>query len=465
MNKEIHFVGIKGVGMTALAIILKEQGFQVSGSDTGESFVTDQALQEAQIEVSGTFDESHISKNLKQVIYSGAYHPKKNIELKTAIKLNIPTLTQQEALAEIVKDKKLIAVAGVGGKTTTSAMISHVLRESGRKVGYFVGAGKINGENKPGGWGEDELFVAEADEYANSAGRDNTPKLLLLEPTYAVITNIMHDHPDIYKTEKNTIDTFKKFLEQLKPDGKIYLNFDDPISMRVANEIDIQAKIITIGKDEKSDWQIKNIEHRKENTVAALGFEGEEYTLKLHLIADYNVRNATQAAAVAHDQGISWDVIQNALGNFSGVGRRQEFVGKAGEVLLYDDYAHHPHEIKATIQAFKNRFPDRRIWVLFESHTFTRTAVLLSDFIEALTLADKISIMPIFSSAREKPEKFKLSKEILAKKLKEKGKDVNALSFEETPQYVKEHSQDNDLILTMGAGKVYELHEKIQQLI
>ncbi len=455
-----HFIGIKGVGMTALALIFKDKGWRVSGSDLGQTFITDQALHQAGIKVFTGFSAEHLDSDLDLVVYSGAYRPDSNPELKAALAAKFKTVTQQQALAQVLGTKHLVAVAGVGGKTTTSALLAHLFRSSGRDVGYFLGAGQFNGIFRPGSWGKDNLFVAEADEYANNIGLDNTPKLLLLQPTDVVLPNLQYDHPDIYSSPKDTLATFKQFLSKIPPQGKLYYNADSDFIEQLISSITSLPSSVLVGFSRNCDWFIKPISYQDEYTKVQIFHEGKKLELKLLIFGSYNVRNAVLAGALAYERGLSWDQISQALSTFKGVGRRQEFKGQRDGALFYDDYGHHPAEIKATLQAFKQRFPQRRIWVFFESHTYSRTQTLLTDFITSLSLADKISIMPIFSSAREKASDFSLTNQILAQRLRTLGKDAQALSFDEAPKYLDRHLKSGDLILTMGAGLVYQLHTR-----
>lgn len=463
-NKHYHLVGIKGVGMTALAGILKGKGVIVSGSDTGESFVTDLALERLGVDVSAGFDQINITKKIEVVVYSGAYSIKDNPELIQAKDLGIPIYTQQEMLVDLVKDKKVIAVAGVGGKTTVAAMLAMIFRGSGRDLGYFIGAGVINHNKPPGRWGEDEYFVVEADEYANSIGTDNTPKLLLLDPLIVIIPNLRFDHPDIYKDEQDTIDTFRTFLAKVPADGAIYINAEDKLTEQVLDGADIKAKITSIGTH-SGDWRISTTSTTKDVIKGTVTRNGQVHELTLNLVGIYNLFNGALAAIVAKDIGLEWSQILSTLAGFKGIGRRQQFIGKVNDILLYDDYAHHPHEISATIISFKKQFPDRRLWILFESHTYTRTQALLPDFIKALGESDVVSIMPIFSSAREDKSDFNLSENSIAEELRSRGVLANALSFKDAPKYIADNATSQDIILTMGAGKVYELHEEIIQAL
>lgn len=459
MHKHIHLVGIRGVGMTALAIILNDNGYTVTGSDISESYVTDQALELAGIKVSDNFSSKNITSDIDIVVFSGAYHPEKNPELIQAIKMNIPHVSQQEMLKETVKDKSLIAVAGVGGKTTTSAMLAHILRSSGKDAGYFVGAGSFNKTNRPGSWGKDNLFVAEADEYANRVGTDNTPKLLLLTPQNIILTHVFHDHPDIYKDESTTEKTFLKFVKNIKPGGTVYINYNDPLSLKIVELAD--KKYISIGRNSNADWHIKDIIHDDEHTNTTLIHDGKELSFSLPMIADYNIENASLAAAAAFDQGVKWKDIVKALSTFAGVSRRQEFIGKYNGALLYDDYGHHPHEVKETIKAFKSHFPHKKLWVLFESHTFTRTSTFYEEFTQALSFADRVSIMPIFSSARERKSEFNFSEGQFADDVSLKGTLAEAMTFEEAPNILTKELSEDYVLLTMGAGIVYKLYDKL----
>ncbi len=456
MHKRIHMVGIKGVGMSALAFILKGKGYLVTGSDDSESYVTDTALSNSGIRVFSRFSPLNL-KGASRIIFSGAYNAQNNPEVATAISSGIPLSTQQEALSEEVSGKKLIAVAGVGGKTTTSAMLAHIFRKCGRDVGYFVGAGNI-GSSPGGSWGTDEFFVSEADEYANNFGIDNTPKLLLMRPQYAVIPNLYFDHPDLYGSPSATEETFRLFLSRIPTRGGIYVSGGDALTRRILSKNKFKAKITTLGGG--GEWKLTNFKLKNNSVSADLVGDGQ-HRITLNLVGTYNLANAALAALVAHDQGIPWDKILSALASFPGVGRRQEYMGSLDSTLLYDDYAHHPHEVKSTIQAFKQQFPERKIWVLFESHTLTRTQKFLDDFSSALSESDQVSIMPIFASAREKADNSNKLEKALVRKILKNGIPANTLDYSQAPAYIKSHISPNHLILTMGAGIVYKLHAKI----
>ncbi len=456
-----HLVGIKGVGMTALALILKEKGWRLTGSDVAKSFITDQALAQAQIPVYAGFDPNHLTSDLDLVIYSGAYRPQTHPELKQALQLGLKLQTQQEALADLVRNRHLIAVAGVGGKTTTSALLAHLFRTAGKPVGFFVGAGQINGQPQTGSWGADPVFVTEADEYANNLDLDPTPKLLLLKPQEIVFPNLQYDHPDIYQSPEQTLSVFTKFVQKLPPNGRIYFNQDNEFLTQLLTQINQPIFTESVGFNSQSDWHIQELKYQAEQTLVTIFHEGKKYELSLLLFGNYNARNAVLAAVVGLRHGLKWSAIQSALASFKGVGRRQEFKGKLNGALFYDDYGHHPAEIKATLTAFKQRFPQRRLWLFFESHTYTRTFKLLPDFIEALSLADKLTILPIFASARENPAQFNFTTQDFVNALKKSGQSsVNFLEFAEAPAYLQAHLQPNDLILTMGAGVSYQLHDK-----
>ncbi len=430
MIKKVFFVGIKGVGMTALALAMQNAGWAVSGSDTGESFITDNILRSRRIEILSTID-TPIPEGMDKVIYSGAYTSP------------IGAIPLAQALSEFVEDRKVIAVAGVGGKTTTTAMLAILFRKLGRDVGYYVGTGSIAGLSAPGASGTDSYYVVEADEYAISKS-DHRPKFALLHPEILITTNIVFDHPDIYKDESATLTAFTNLIKSIPRGGTWICNPSDPLTKQILDTLLASA----------SDSESRRVK------VILYGSNHPLYNkLNLSVFGDQNKLDALAAVLAAIETGVAEEEALATLKEYKGAGRRQEYRGEAQGRLLYDDYGHHPQEIALTIQSFKDHFPGKRLLVVFESHTYTRTESLLKEFANALQLADRAFIMPIFESAREKGQTHSVTPTSIASMIP----GATALTWENAAQVVWDASQSGDILLTMGAGFVYKLHEQFLQ--
>jgi UDP-N-acetylmuramate--alanine ligase len=426
-SKQVFFIGIKGVGMTSLAVAMQDAGWIVSGSDTGESFITDDILAARGIPVS-TPVLSPVPPETNLIIYSGAYTPS-----PSAIK----TLPLAQALAEFAKDRKVIAVAGVGGKTTTSAMMASLFHALNLPVGYYVGTGSISGLAAPGAAGTNPWYVVESDEYAIGK-TDHRPKFALLKPEIVVTTNIIHDHPDIYPDESATMKVFADLVASIPPGGTWICNPSDPLTAQILR---LQGPTLKA---------IKVVQYGSDHPLYS--------QLKLSVFGDQNRLDALAAVLAAIASGTPESDALEAITSYHGAGRRQEFHGEVAGRLLYDDYGHHPREIELTVQSFKEYFPTRRLILVFESHTYTRTESLLDDFAKAIAIADLAFIMPIFESAREKGQPHSITPDSFAAMIP----GAQALTWDSAATKVWDSSSPGDVILTMGAGFVYKLHDQFK---
>lgn len=423
--------------MTALALAMQDAGWEVSGSDTGESFITDTILAKRGIEVFS--DLAHpLPTNLDLLVYSAAYTPPIT---------KVRALSLAEALADFLKDRSVIAVAGVGGKTTTSAMLATLMQAAGRDVGYYIGTGSVPGLPAPGASGSDPYFVVEADEYAIKK-TDTRPKFALLSPKILITTNIIHDHPDIYPDEGSTLRAFTKLITSLAP-GSVWIHSaTDPLTQQIIN---LQ------GDSLKSLKSIKLIQYDTDHPLYS--------QLDLQVFGQHNQLDALAATLAAIEAGLTEQEALRAITSYHGAERRQERVGEVKGRLLYDDYGHHPEEIEATIKAFKQEFPNHRLVLIFESHTYSRTQSLFSEFAHALSLADQVYVMPIFESAREKGKTHTTNHHQLADQVVKLGTPAKSLEWETAAQEIINNSKDQDLLLTMGAGFVYKLHQQFKELL
>ncbi len=415
--KRIYFVGIKGVAMAALAIWAKEAGKIVAGSDVTEEFPTDEELKKAGIDVHEGFEDVHLAVFQPDlIIYTGAHGGWDNLQVQEAIKRGIPVVPHGKALGTVMEGKRQIAVAGSHGKTTTSAMIATILTEADLDPSYAIGCGSIRGLGAAGHAGKGDWFVAEADEYVTDPGHDATPRFLWLKPDVLVVTNIDYDHPDVYPDLFSVQQAFAKLQKQSK---FTIVSADDPASSILANG----ENVVTFGLSEKLN------------------------ELKLQIPGRHNMLNAAAAIAVCERIGIAWKIVKRGLAHFGGTKRRFEKLGEVRGAFIYDDYAHHPKEIEATIAAFRDRYPKKRLIVVFQPHTYSRTKALLTDFTRALGRADIALVTDIYASARETQRE-----EGLAQRLG----GVYAPTRNDVSEWLEKELNENDVIVFMGAGDIYQ---------
>lgn len=469
MNKiqAMHFVGIKGVGMAALAIIAKEAGLQVTGSDIAETFITDEQLHKVGITPVVGFAAEHID-GADMVITTGAHGGFDNIEVTTAKAKGIPVFTQGEAVGAFMEGKLLgrsykgISIAGTHGKTTTTGMVATMLKANDLDPTYVIGTGGIPSLGMPGHYGKGDYFVAEADEYATEPTYDKTPKFLWHHPQVAVFTNIELDHPDVYASVEEMRRAFLQFAKNLPTDGVIIACGDDPQIQLLLHEY--QGKVITYGTDVRNDYILQQITTQEGRTRFTFKTaEGNEEAGEVGVIGKHNALNALAAWIVGKQIGLSAAQINQGLQAFTGSRRRSEYIGKlTSGALLYDDYAHHPTEIATTLRGFKEAFPDKKLVCIFQPHTYSRTKKLFEQFIDSLSLADEVVLVTIYASLREKADPT-VSSEKLASKLKERKAETTFLpSLPDVVKYVdqKKYSEDT-VVLTMGAGDIYRISESL----
>lgn len=425
--KQIHFIGIGGIGVSAIAKMMLLQGKKVSGSDLSESEITHE-LAEAGAVISIGHRAENLPKNTDLLVYT-VIIPESNPELSLAKERGIKMLSYPEVLGLISSHKKTIAVSGTHGKTTTTAMIAKVFLDAGKDPTVVVGS-KLLEQKSNFVAGKGEYFIVEACEYKRS--------FLNINPTIAVITNIDNDHLDYYKDFKDIQSAFREFSLKVPSSGAVIC---DAKNERLAPVIkDLKCRAI-----DYMDFYDKNIE---------LGVSG-----------DHNRKNAAVALAVANVVGLDIEKAKISLKDFRGTWRRFEYKGvmKNG-ALVYDDYAHHPTEIKATISGAREKFPDKKLTVIFQPHLYSRTKLLFDDFVSALSMADKIVVTDIYA-ARE-PNDKSITGKILADAVKIINKNTLYISdFNEIASYLNKNSDNNDVLITMGAGDVYKIGEKLAGVI
>jgi len=463
--KRIHFTGIKGVGMTALACVAKDFGMKVTGSDVAERFVTDETLRKKGISVRvGFTKENMVSLKPDLVVYGAAHQGEGNPEVAAAATLDIPTLTLGETLGLFYNTKKGISVAGVGGKSTTTAMLATILEQADKHPSYMVGAGKISALAYPGKYDHrGNWFVAEADEYVCSP-RNQHPKFYYQQPTMIVLPSLAYDHPDIYQSPEETLKVFKIFVEKLPQDGVLIVNLDSEMINKLLKVARVKAKLITYGETQ-GEWRLQDYQAQKETIHFKLTHGQSSRPFAISVPGKINGLNATGAILASEFMGLPDEEIQAGLLEFTGVERRFEKIAQVGTTLLYDDYAHHPQEIQATLSIAKERLTNKKILVIFQPHTYSRTKALLSEFAQSFKDADEVLVTNIFASARES-DSLGITGQILAERVRLYHPQVTFCADESAVlAYLAAKDLADTAIFTLGAGDIFLWHERIMALI
>ena len=445
----IHFIGIGGISMSGLAEILLNRGFAVSGSDSKASPLTEH-LSSLGIRVDIGQAADNITDDIDVVVYTAAIHPD-NPEYAAAEAKGLPILTRAELLGQIMRNyRTAIAVAGTHGKTTTTSMTAEMLMKAGTDPTVSVGGilPSIGGNIRIG---TSDIFVTEACEYTNS--------FLSFFPTIALILNVDADHLDFFKDIDDIASSFHRFAALVPDDGTLIIGRDSAKYDAVTK--DLTCHIVTFGFDPASDYTAENITYNEYGQASFDCVIGGRKAgrMSLHVPGRHNILNALAACAAGCTLGLPWDIISSGIGDFHGTDRRFEIKGKLGDITVIDDYAHHPSEIRATLEAAQ-RFPHNELWLAFQPHTYTRTKALLPEFADALSLADHVILADIYA-AREK-NTVGISSDDLRAETARRGTDVIYLpTFGEIEDYLLEHCAENDLIMTMGAGNIFEVGEHL----
>lgn len=376
-----HFIGIKGTGMSALAIILRDLGYEVSGSDIEKHFFTEDGLIKNNINIT-PYDASNIKENMK--IIKGASIKDDNPELIRARELNLNIYEYNEMVGFLTKKFKTICIAGCHGKTTTTSMLSHAL-DGIKKISYLIGDGTGHASR------ESEYFILESCEYKRH--------FLAYQPYYAIITNIDLDHVDYYKNIDDVINAYQEFA--LKAEKLVIACGDDPYT----HLIEVNKPIFYYGLDEDNDIVATNVEYKQSGTSFEVSIEGNYYGFfDLPIYGKYQLLDALAVIAVCYYERIEAKEVSKALKTFEGAKRRFNEI-PAGDSIIIDDYAHHPNEIKATLKAVKQKYPDKKIIGIFQPHTFSRTKEFSHDIALILNKCDYAYVMDIHPS-REKQEDY-----------------------------------------------------------
>ena len=446
---KIHMIGIGGAGMSGIAEVLKSRGQEVSGSDLKESAYT-RRLREAGITVYIGHDTGQVG-DADQVVISTAI-PKTNPELLEARRRSIPVLPRAAALASILEGSRSVAIAGTHGKTTTTSMTAHVLRSLGENPTALVG-GELNDIGSNVAFGRQDLVVAEADESDRS--------FLYLRPQVAVVTNVEFDHPDFYDSLDDVIETFGKFLGALPPDGHLVVCADDPVCLRLAEEAPCPVTTYGISGGDLMAEVLGPNSYR-------LFEDGEERgTVELGVYGRHNVLNSL--ASVATARWIGHDPYEAALTlrTFGGVRRRFQLKGERGEVRVVDDYAHHPTELSATLDAARSTVGDGgRVIAVFQPHRYSRTRALYKEFGDSFGAADAVVITEVYG-AGEMPQPGVNGKLIVDAICETRGHpEVFYLPQQGAiPRVLRDISEPGDLVLTLGAGDISGVGDDLLELL
>mgnify|MGYP003537462191 CR=1 FL=1 len=438
--KNIHLIGIGGSGMCPLAEILHSKGYLITGSDNNESDPL-KRIKALGIKVY----MGHAPENVhgaELIVYSAAIS-EDNPEIVEAKKLGIPLMERSHMLGALTRRyDNVIGVCGTHGKTTVSSMITHILILNKQNPTAVIG-GKLPLINSNGIAGESDTMVCESCEFVDT--------FLQLSPDKAVLLNIDNDHLDYFKTMDNLVASFSKFVNMA---SLTFVNGDDPLCMKAVEN----CQYMTFGLSSKNDFYAENITSGKFGFCFDVMYRGEKLTrLNMHIPGKHNIYNGLATFAACYSEGIAPDDIAKAVESFTGAGRRFEFLGEYNGFTLADDYAHHPTEIKATLTAAKE-LNYNNVIAVFQPFTFSRTALLKEEFIEALSIADKVILTPIMGS--REVNTYNIYSEDIAKELK----DCTVVDgFRNIADKIIETAKENDIVITMGGGDIYKAAHIVQE--
>ena len=448
--KRVHCLGIGGIGLSAVAEILRDRGYIVSGTDIHPSKVT-RHLEYLGIKVFTEHKPENV-EGVDAIVYSAAVS-EENPEVVRAHQLGIPLFSRAEVLGMIMDDyENSVAICGTHGKTTVTSMTSLILRNAEYKPTILVGGNlqQINGNVEIGGT---KYFVTEACEYMDS--------FLQLKPSIGVILNIDSDHLDYFKTMDHIVQSFSTFVEQIPPHGIIIAFGDNPFVRSILKD---HTNKITYGYSESNDFYAENI---KFNENGFPGFDichkgSKVASLELNVPGEHNVLNAMAAFVTTSYLGVDIPVIQQTLKEYSGTNRRFDYIGTTEKgVKVIDDYAHHPTEIKATLAAAKN-VKHNKLWLIFQPHTYTRTKALFNEFVDAFLDADVVILTDIYAAREKDVYNISSYKLVTAMKAKHPDKPVYYVKdFEDIAKYIEKFAGKDDIVMTMGAGDVYKVGDML----
>lgn len=452
--KHIHFVGIGGAGMGGIAEVLLNEGYQISGSDRQANGMTNRLAG-----LGADIYFGHEASNISQanvVVVSSAIDPS-NPEVNAANQQRIPVIRRAEMLAELMRFRHGIAIAGTHGKTTTTSLIATIFAQAELDPTFVIG-GLLNSAGTNARLGASRYLIAEADE--------SDASFVHLQPMVSVVTNIEADHMETYQGDFQKMeDTYIDFLHNLPFYGLAVLCIDDPVIQQLLPRIG--RKYMTYGYAEHADVRAIEVELGfNQSTFSVLRKDLPALVVRVNLPGKHNVLNALAAIAVATDEGIADNAITEALGGFSGIGRRFELLGEfdtgKGQAILVDDYGHHPTEVAATIAVARNNWPDRRLVMAYQPHRYTRTRDLYEDFVKVLSQVDVLLLLEVYSAGEEPLEGA--DSRALCRSIRKRGQlePIYVSDKDELPLLLAEVLRDQDIVLTQGAGNIGQIAKGLQ---
>jgi UDP-N-acetylmuramate--alanine ligase len=449
----VHLVGIGGMHMSAIGQLLRERGIAVSGSDLRASPFTERLEALGARVAIGPHDASHVGDAALVVTTAAAADD--NAELLEAKRRGIPVILRAQMVARLMQGKRVIAVAGAHGKTTTSSLIAVILTRAGLKPMYLLGGESID-LGGHAAWGEGDLCVVEADEYKRAFHE--------YAPAIAVITNVEADHLDYYGTEEAYHEAFIEFARKVVPGGVLLACWDDPGARRVCEAVEDQPiREESYGMEGTRFWQATAVDRSDRGVSFTLNRAGAPVgRLTASVPADHFVRNVTGAAAACLELGVPFAVIAEAVAGFQGARRRFETIGEAGGVLVMDDYAHHPTEARATIAAARARFPERRIIGVYQPHTYSRIAYLWDEWTRCWEGLDALVVLETYA-AREDPLPGRGARDLAAAITAPRA--TYAATFDDAARQAAALARPGDVVFTIGAGDVVEVGPKLMELL
>ncbi len=450
--EKIHFVGIGGIGMSGIAEVLLNLNYKVSGSDLRASDTTERL-----VSLGAEIGIGHNAENLKNVdvvVISSAVHDD-NPEVVEARRLHIPVIPRAEMLAELMRMKYGIAIAGTHGKTTTTSMAASILGHAGIDPTIVIG-GKLNAIGTNARLGQGKFLVAEADESDGS--------FLVLSPTIAIVTNIDADHLDHYSGIEEIKDTFVEFINKVPFYGLAVLCLDDPNIRAILPRV--KKRYMTYGLSSQADVRATHVTHDGFQTTFIAHYKGYRLgEISFPMPGPHNVLNAMACIAIAMELDVPFAAIQEGFARFSGVGRRFTVKGEPKGVMVVDDYGHHPAEIKATLAAARHGWPERRIIAAFQPHRFTRTHELFNDFVTAFYDADVLVLTDVYA-AGEQPIEGATAAHLVDEIRRHGQKDVTLIGNRELiPEHLAGIVREGDIVITLGAGNIWQQGEALVKLL
>lgn len=449
-TKKIHFVGIGGHGVSALARLAKQLGMQVTGSDLEESPITKE-LSQLGIKIFIGHNAKNIHEGVEMVIYTSAAKKEENADLQEAARRGISNYSYPQALGLISQERETIAVSGTNGKTTTTLMLGRIL-EAGGLDPLVIAGGNLEGEHGGGfRFGKGPFVVEACEAWGN---------FLHLHPSHLIITNIEEDHMDYYKDLDDIIATFWKLIGQVKSGGYLVMNRDDAgvqnLKFKIQNN---SLKIKNFGIKNKTDFQAEEIKTNSNSQE----FKIKNSAFQIYVPGLFNIYNALAAVSMALSLGVATEAIQKALTEFKGSWRRFQILGEYRETTIVSDYGHHPAGVKGTIEAARQKYPGHRIVTVFHPHHKWRTRFLFNQFIKAFLQSDVIILNEIWAAPGREPREDNISSADLVAELKKQGKKESyfGADLEKTREILNQIIKPGDVVLIMGAGYIYKMAEKL----